>query len=164
MLDKVIVFFLIASVTSCFGQHETTRIFVRQNGGEFDHLDVVINGEVRGLQYWKEGDDLPEFLYNEDFDFLRRKFFVNNCYSDQEWIPSTRKAIFDRVYNEEVLRAIADATDTRLDEKYDPEYVEWLQGPGPKIFWMDFSTRELAKERLREIEEWRKFYQKKRRK
>jgi hypothetical protein len=86
--------------------------------------------------------------------------FTRDCFTKLQFI-SFRKAIFDRVVNEEVLVTIIASKDKRLDDCYDPKKLERIQKKTPTIHgpvypdlpYMKYSTRELAKRRLKELRE-----------
>ena len=117
----------------------SSLVFVRMNGGAYHRLDLRISNYADSINYM---DSFPTFLFNRNFDIEEK--WVWEVYLDrygEEWILSLRKAIFKRVYNEAALQRIISSPDRRLD----------LTLSKKKVFYMDTSTRAMAKERLEEI-------------
>lgn len=165
MIKQIVNFWIFLLLTWSLSAQETTPLLVRANNGNLMVFEHVINDYVDSLNLWNTKLALPKFLLNKDFDF-RSIFRVKRIECEKsDWSQSYRKHIFNRVYNQEVLEAIVESKDNRLDKKYDPKEhmsapydhrypdIIGVKSPGPNILYMDYSTRELAMERLERLKE-----------
>lgn len=163
-MDKKITYRILALIFLVFlalssQSQETTSRFVREQGGDFHLVDKIIGQFADSLNYWNPDQKLPSYLFDKDLDFNHLGTLSRlRTNKPTRWLLSLRMAIFMRVYNKEVLKCIIGSENESLDYVYDPkEHYQHpdvsspYSGPGPNFFWMEFSTRELAKFRLEEI-------------
>ena len=136
---------------------ETTYKFVRLQNGEFHRKDRIIGGYADSLNFWKPNGKLPRYIFKKELDFVAPTLKRLKM-DDSSWLLSLRVAILQRVYNESVLEYIVQLKDDRLDQLYKPEdyphkwnVSEPYEGPGPNIFWMDYSWRRLVQQRLDDL-------------
>lgn len=165
MRNYFILLVLFFATVRCFSQTESLAV-ERRNAGCWARMDYNINIYADSLNFWSVGNPLPNFLFDAHFDLLNTRF-TNDCFIKLQFI-SFRKAIFDRVVNEEVLRTIVASKDKRLDDRYDPKELKRIQENYPSIHgatypdlpYMKYSTRELAERRLKELREMKKLFSK----
>jgi len=154
-----IIIILFCIIANSFAQRPLS--VERENHGCWTSADRMINWHVDSLNFWSSRGGLPEFLFDESFDWGRQ---IVRCFKEPELI-SFRKVIFDRVVNEKALRAIIKSKDKRLDELYNPE--KWRQEMDkrepsmyvpsfPDLPYMKYSTRQLAERRLKELRDIKK--------
>lgn len=120
--------------------------------GCWTRIDREINVTADSLNWWIPGTNLPSFLSDPLFDW-RKKELGKDCISDKIFI-SYRKMVFDRVIDSKVLSVIINVNDSLLDKRYGLIVME-NSNPGnsnfPELPYMKFSTRDLAKRRLIEL-------------
>ncbi|MGB5979602.1 MAG: hypothetical protein WBG62_19460 [Cyclobacteriaceae bacterium] len=147
-----LLYLLILIPFSCNAQSSSGSQFARTNGGTWHTIDYLINSRADSLNLWKPGDKIPEFLFDKNLDHHRSDILMNfKGDSSNSWFLSLRQAIISRVWNTNVLKAILELEDERLDEIYDPasyyERADILKEEWPRYYWMEYSTRELVKNR-----------------
>jgi len=129
----------------------------RKNYGCWAVKDAVINSHADSLNFWSAGVPLPDFVSDSTMDWWLIRL-GGDCFIKLQFI-SYRKAILDRVVNEEVLVLITKAKDERLDKLYDPKEMEKKVKPSihtpnfPDLPYMKYSTRQLAEQRLKVLRE-----------
>jgi hypothetical protein len=126
-----------------------------QNFGCWTRSDAKVNTFADSLNFWRTGAPLPAFVFIVNFDWAFSNK-VYECVKEPENF-SFRKAILDRVINEEVLEAIFNSKGKSLDSLYSPieltkKYHNSIH-PGifPDIPYMKYTTRVLVKRRLTEL-------------
>jgi hypothetical protein len=133
-----------------------------QNFGCFTRLDKGINEFADSLNYWSKVNPLPKYISEPNFDFAFSAQ-VYECVKKPEHF-SFRRAILNRVFNEDVLIEIVDSKNTNFDKLYDPKamenkYKESIHTPNfPELPYMKYTTRDLAKQRLKELREKKKSF------
>jgi len=156
-MKNFLMFLIILFVAfTCFAQTEPMSV-ERKNAGCWSSIDYNINSFADSLNFWAKNGRMPDFIFDQNFDHSLIGL-TRDCFARQHFI-SFRKAVFDRVINENILVAITEAQDKRLDEYYRPEELESLQKNHtsvhgttyPDLPYMKYSTRELAKRRLNEL-------------
>ncbi|MGC4023608.1 MAG: hypothetical protein QM734_17450 [Cyclobacteriaceae bacterium] len=155
MLSGLILIVLSVPLHSLTAQSRPQSI-ERNNYDCWVKIDHSINRRTDSLNFWKSGK-LPKFIYEPLLDHLSIPW-GSDCFLRTQFI-SHRKAILDRVINEEVLNAIILSPDKRLDELYLPQELSKkitpaFDAPGfPDLPYMRFSTRQLAEKRLNTLRE-----------
>jgi hypothetical protein len=155
MKNCLIVFFLTTANLSCIAQ-QTSEEFERDRWSCIEHIDSSINHYADSLNFWSKGR-LPSFVFDSKFD--QRFTYLNDCLR-VNWVFSYRKLIFDRIVNVEVLNAITESKDSRLDEIYvltEEQIIqrkknEKLKKYIPNFPYATHSTRSLAQRRSKRIE------------
>lgn len=150
----------------CFSQTEPMSV-ERKNTGCWTSIDYNINEYTDSLNFWSINDPLPNFLFEANFDHSLMGL-TRECFAKPKFI-SFRKAVFDRIVNEEILAAIVVAKDRRLDERYNPKELERISRNHPSVHgstypdlpYMKYSTRELAARRLEELRKKKELFNKK---
>jgi hypothetical protein len=129
----------------------------------FDH---AINRYVDSLNYLTDSSQLPKFLADSLIDWRQHNSF-KLCLSDQNEKISTRVAILDRVYREDVLYWIIRSKNKDYDRLYNRvELEKKFNSIGvtdyvfPDFPFMKYSLRQLAKMRLDEVVKQRKLINK----
>lgn len=131
----------------------------RKNYGCWASKDNIINMYTDSLNFWSAGK-LPSFVYESKLDQRYNSGFGGQCFIEVQFI-SHRRAILERVVNEEALMAIIKLEDPRLDKLYDPKEMEREKKDHPSIHgsnypdipYMKYSTRQLAEQRLKVLRE-----------
>ncbi len=123
----------------------------------WEFLERKINRYSDSLNFWDKGD-LPNFIFNENLDYDLDYELTSRTKPCFDRLISCRKAIFDRVVNERMLKAIIESKNINLDLMYDPKKFGKAVRPSihqvpslPYIPYMEYSTRSLAKHRLEEV-------------
>ena len=120
----------------------------------FDH---TINHYTDSLNYIKSRGQLPKFLADHLIDWWHHNSY-RLCLANHDEIISTRVAILDRVYREDVLTWIVESKNKDYDKLYAPTELEEKYSKGgltdysfPDFPYMKYSWRELAKRRLDQV-------------
>ena len=102
----------------------------------FDH---TINLYTDSLNYIKSGDQLPKFLADHLMDWWHHNSY-RLCLANHDEIISTRVAILDRVYREDVLSWIIESNNKGYDQLYSPKELEekWSKGGLTDYSFPDF--------------------------
>jgi hypothetical protein len=130
------------------------RVRINYKTGCWLPIDWRINVMADSLNCFLSNSKLPTYLFDADLDFKYMEI-TKPCYEEREKaLISMRKAILDRVYNLAALRAIIECGDSSLDALYTSNAVDVYNSTGasrPRIPYMKYSTRELAKRRLEKL-------------
>lgn len=122
-------------------------------------LERKINAYADSLNFWVPKSDFPKFIFQPTFD--QTHFFGNECINDRNTF-SFRKAIFDRVTNTEVLKAIVKNESIVLDRVY---FLPKELTIKDSLYFSNFaysthSNRYMAKKRLERIKQLKKAFKK----
>lgn len=119
--------------------------------------DMRINQYADSLNFWNGKRPLPAYLKDYLMDW-RYQDVLRRCLENINEVISHRKAIIDRVVNTNALVAIISSSEESYDKKYDPKSLKEKYGKTagwysfPLIRYIDKSWRDLAMERLQEVE------------
>lgn len=154
--NSVFVMFVIMTF-AVNGQEVSSSISNKR--GCWSAFDLTVKYLSDSLVFVNAPKQLPHYLDNYILDW-HNKNSLKGCVSEDE-IISLRKAIIDRVSSEVILNWIIESKDTSYDKKYDPialqKVIKYdLFNTFPEIPYMQFSWRDLAKNRLTEIKERKK--------
>ena len=150
---------LIGSSIECCAQNRPESV-ERSNYGCWASNDAIINKYADSLNFWTSSLSIPKFVFQPNFDWMLMGL-GNSCFVKQQYI-SYRKAILDRVVNDQALSAIIELPDLDLDKTYDPKELEKKSKPSvhsrgyPDLPFMKYSTRQLSDRRLKELSQKRK--------
>ncbi|HCW09250.1 MAG TPA: hypothetical protein DGG95_17985 [Cytophagales bacterium] len=148
---KVIVFFVfifIVSISDVFAQ-------ISNKNSRWEDLDRYINHFSDSLNMASDSTQLPKYLEMPWFDWLLRNEIKRTCCN--ELVPiSLRRAILRRVFREDVLKWIIYSNNLSYDKIYRREEVmksslSTLHDDFPNLPLMEYSWRDLAKNRLKDI-------------
>ncbi len=154
-MNKLIFLLLIILSVRSFSQTRPESV-ERKNYDCWASIDHIINIYSDSLNFCSIGR-LPDFIYEVNLDHSLIGF-SRDCFIRPQFI-SFRRAILERVVNEEVLNAVAKSKDARLDEIYNPHELERTKKEHPSIHgsnypelpYMKYSTKQLAEMRLKEL-------------
>lgn len=113
----------------------------------YEKKRLLIQAYATTLNQYKKGDNLPEFLFNVDFDY-ENVFYLKINKGNSTKIVSLRKLIFDHVENQILLLELFQNPNKIFDtlSKYNEK-----ESPFLKIEYGHYSNRELAKMRYETI-------------
>jgi len=120
-------------------------------------FDGMINLLSDSLNFIQRPEQLPKFLGDHLIDWKFRNY-LNMCLREQREKISIRRTVLERVYREDVLKWIISSNDKAFDKRYDPQGLEReiQKNPYndfPVLPFMGKSIRDLARDRLEEIQE-----------
>jgi hypothetical protein len=168
MRNRKFVFITVALTIVCFRALSQDRpiSIERDNYGWWTSTDAKINMFADSLNFWSTRTKLPGFLSDDLLD-LSLKIVTSGDQKSE--LISIRKAIFDRVINENILEEICRSSNLDYDKLYNPKELlknvkPSVHGPVyPELPYMKYSTRELAERRLRELRKIKERFNKKER-
>lgn len=157
---KTITFVILALIASNVAGQDN-RVLSANSNGCWSVFDLGIKYFSDSLILAKDVKHLPSYLGNHIFDW-QHKNSLKSCLQQEE-IVSLRKAILDRVYDEKILNWIITSKNKDYDKRYEPEVLKRevknsMYNTFPSIPYMQYSWRELAENRLKEIKNAKTFF------
>jgi hypothetical protein len=148
-------FFLVLVVGLVGGPFTSAAQREKRDIGCWMGFDGNLNWFADSLNFLTEPRYLPKFLAYPLFDW-KMKDAIWECQSDKSDGFSARLAILRRVINEEALEWIVKSRNEEYDKLYNPEveekrHVSTFDNSYPVLPFMEFSIRQLAEKRLKEI-------------
>lgn len=161
------VYITVALTIVCFRSLSQDRpiSIERDNYGWWTSTDAKINMFADSLNFWSSGNELPKFLSETLLDWGLGRVVTHGDQKPE--LISIRKAIFDRVLNENVLAEICRSSNLAYDRLYNPKEMEKQVKPSvfvpgfPDLPYMKYSTRQLAERRLNELRKTKERFLKK---
>jgi len=149
----------VLTVSNLAGQDN--RVISANSNGCWSVFDLGVKYFSDSLIFAKDAKHLPAYLGNYIFDW-QQKNSLKSCLLQEE-IVSLRKAILDRVYDEKILNWIITSKNKDYDKRYEPEVLKReiknsMYNTFPIIPYMQYSWRELAENRLKEIQNTKTFF------